>query len=92
MGGKDNCFGLLPSNTRIRYGNIRVQVFPSGFPVNKGLFARFHIALQHHPTNGRIGLDVNAIGVPDSLNQHMIEDFSLLAVILAAIFMRTIHN
>jgi hypothetical protein len=87
MGGKDNCFGLLPSDTRIRYGNKRVEVTFAGFTVNKGLLTGLQIALEHHSAYSRIGLDVNAIAMPDSLNQHMIENLCLLAVIFAAVFM-----
>lgn len=92
MGGKDNVLGFIPADTRVRYGDKRVQVFFTGFTVNKGLLARFHIAFQHHSANGLIGLDLNTIGMAHFLNQDMIEDLSLLTVILAGILVRAIHN
>ena len=92
MGGKDYFFGFVPADTRIRYGDKRVEVFFSGFTVNKRLLARFHIAFQHHSADGPVGLDVNTIGMAEPLNQHVIVDLPLLAVITSGIFMRAIHN
>ena len=92
MGGKDNILGFIPADTRVRYGDKRIQVFSTGFTVNKGLLARLQIAFQHHSANGLIGLDLNAIGMAHLLNQDMIEDLCLLAVVLAGILVRAIHN
>ena len=92
MGRKNDCFGFRPTDTGICDGNKRVEVFFLGFTVHKGLIARLHIALQHHPADSGIGLDVNPIGVPESLDQHMVEDLTLLAIVLAGIFMRAVHN
>jgi hypothetical protein len=92
MGAQNDCFRLFPADARIRDGNKWVEAFFSGFTVNEGLSARFHIAFQHHSADSCIGYDVDAIGMADALNQDVIEDLALPAVIRTGIFMGAVHN
>ena len=82
MGGKQDVFGLLPADTGIGDGNERIEVLFAGFAINKRLAAFLDVAFQHQTANGFVGTDGKAVGVTHSLNQDVIEDLPLAAVIL----------
>ena len=91
MGLHDQRFGFIPADAGIGDGNEGIKILLAGFAVDEVLLAFLYIAFQHHSANGVVWFDAHAIGVTDSLNQYMIENFALFAIIFATVLMAAIH-